>query len=414
LAKAVVGDAVCPDLSKSLKIGSGGTNQGVILGTAAYMSPEQARGQQVDKRTDIWAFGCVLYEMLTGNQAFGGETMTDTLAAVVEREPDWSALPATTPTAVQRLLVRCLDKDARHRLHDIADARIEIEDALSGASRTPPETAVVDPRQWPVRLPWSLAAIASFVAFVAVGALTWNVRAMRQARTAPPRISRTTIASSGTAAVALNAARSLAITPDGTRVVYVGNNGRQLYVRPLDQLDPTAIARGVAPLNWVCVSPDGQWVGFVDGDTLKKVAITGGPAVTIAQPVGAATWAPDDTIIVAWPRPVPVVGQALLARRFLITRLTGPRYGLSRRHRYTRAPSAALVVEHAHCVKAIIDAHAGHVTDGLVVALILIAIVLHRNNLPAGASAVPVADAVRWSCLLIAVVLLIISGASHQ
>ena len=123
----------------------------------------------------------------------------------------------------------------------------------------------------------------------------------------PPRISRMTFASSGTAAVTPNGARTLAITPDGTRVVYVGNNGRQLFVRPLDRLDPTAITTGAAPLNWVFVSPDGQWVGFDEGGTLRKVALTGGPAVTILNTglgtSSGATWTPDDTIIFATPDP---------------------------------------------------------------------------------------------------------------
>ena len=169
----------------------------------------------------------------------------------------------------------------------------------------PAETAVVD-RQ-PVRLPWAIAVITSVVALIAVGALTWYVRTARQTQTAPPRISRMTIASSGTAAVTPNGNRSLAITPDGTRVVYVGNNGRQLFVRPLDRLDPTAIITATAPLNWVFVSPDGRWVGFDEGGTLKKVALTGGPAMTILNTgIGGssgATWAPDDTIIFATPDP---------------------------------------------------------------------------------------------------------------
>ena len=109
----------------------GGTRAGVILGTAAYMSPEQARGQAVDKRTDIWAFGCVLYEMLTGRAAFAGDDVSDTLAAILEREPDWTALPAATPPLIRRLLRRCLEKDRTRRLADIADARLEIDDALS-------------------------------------------------------------------------------------------------------------------------------------------------------------------------------------------------------------------------------------------------------------------------------------------
>ena len=259
------------------------------------MSPEQARGKPVDKRTDIWAFGCVLYEMLTGSVAFAGDTISDTIAAILEREPDWSALQA--PASLRRVLQRCLEKDPRRRLHDIADARIEIEDVLSGAAGTPADGKAVNAPRQPARVLWSIAAV---VALLVVAALTWNLQTARQALTAPPRISRMTIASSGTTALGIARGRSLAITPDGTRVVYVGSNN-QLFVRPLDQLDATAILTGAAPLNWVFVSPDGQWVGFAEARTLKKVAITGGPAATIAQTdltIGA-TWAPDDTIIFA-------------------------------------------------------------------------------------------------------------------
>ena len=136
LAKAAGGDSD-PDLSQSPTITVGGTHAGVILGTAAYMSPEQARGQPVDKQTDVWAFGCVLYEMLAGRPAFSGSTLTDTLAAILDREPDWTALPRAASDAIHRVLRRCLEKDARLRLHDIADARIEIDDELRGRSRRP-------------------------------------------------------------------------------------------------------------------------------------------------------------------------------------------------------------------------------------------------------------------------------------
>src|SRR5262249_18746298 len=131
LAKAATGDA-STDLTHSQHT-VGGTCEGTILGTAAYMSPEQARGLPVDKRTDIWAFGCVLYEMLTGRAAFRSETISDTIAAIPEREPDWTALPASVPPTISRLLRRCLEKDTKRRLHDIADARIEIDDALTGS-----------------------------------------------------------------------------------------------------------------------------------------------------------------------------------------------------------------------------------------------------------------------------------------
>jgi eukaryotic-like serine/threonine-protein kinase len=126
LAKALGG----PLSGGSLSQPPTGTAQGVILGTAAYMSPEQARGRSVDRRTDIWAFGCVMYEMLAGRMAFEGATVSDTIAAVLERDPDWSTLPAHTPRAVRRLVQRCLEKDAKQRLHDIGDARLEIEQII--------------------------------------------------------------------------------------------------------------------------------------------------------------------------------------------------------------------------------------------------------------------------------------------
>ena len=138
LAKATDANAGA-DLSKSPTGGMGGTQEGLILGTAAYMSPEQARGQRVDRRTDMWAFGCVVYEMVVGRVAFPGATVTDTLAAILGRDPDWTALPAATPTSVRRLLRRCLEKDPERRLHDMADARLDIEDALN----EPVGTAVV-------------------------------------------------------------------------------------------------------------------------------------------------------------------------------------------------------------------------------------------------------------------------------
>ena len=195
------------------------------------------------------------------------------------------------------MLQRCLEKDPRRRFHDIADVRIEIEDVMSGAAGAAADATTaraVNAWRQPVRL---LGAAAAVVAVVAVGALTWSLQNAGPATTAPPRVLRMTIASAGAAAAA---DRSLAMTPDGTRVVYVGINN-QLMVHALDRLDSTAIHTGAGPLNWVFVSPDGRWVGFSEGRTLRKVAITGGPAQTIAQTslrIGA-TWAPDDSIIFA-------------------------------------------------------------------------------------------------------------------
>jgi len=300
LAKAVGGDASGPDLSHSPTNTMGGTKEGVILGTAAYMSPEQARGKSVDKRADIWAFGCVLYEMLTGRLAFPGDTLSDTIASILQGEPDWRALPETTPSGIQRLLRRCLEKDPARRLRDIGDARIEIEDVLSSASPASAETSAVSPARRFARLSWSIAAIASLVALVAIGALAWVSRAARKGPAATPRISRMTIASSGPTAVAIGGKRTLAITPDGKRVVYIGDGGKQIFVRPLDQLEATAIVTGTAPLTFVFVTPDGQSVGFDEGNTIRRVALAGGPISTFAKPIlhQGATWAADDTVII--------------------------------------------------------------------------------------------------------------------
>ena len=269
------------------------TGVGQILGTAAYMSPEQARGKPVDKRADIWAFGCVLYEMLTGRAAFAGDTTTDTLAAILEREPNWQALsPAARP--LTGVLQRCLEKDPRRRLRDIGDVRLLLED--TDITRVPATTTpFVTPLK---RARWAMAAVGVIIASGAIGSmLVWVAM-----RPVPPRVTRTTITTSGMAALTISGGdRDLAVTAGGTHVVYVGNNGTQLFVRALDALEPVAIASG-APRG-PFVSPDGQWVGFVDRNTiLQKIAITGGPPVTLARLDGVprgATWAPDDTIIVA-------------------------------------------------------------------------------------------------------------------
>jgi serine/threonine-protein kinase len=159
LAKAIEGDAASIDVSSSPTITRMATQAGVLLGTAAYMSPEQAKAKTVDRRADIWAFGCVLYEMLTGQMAFSGETVTDTLAAVIMKEPDWSRLPAGTPIRVRVLLQRCLQKDPKQRLRDIGDARISLDEVLAGA----PDQAIGGAAQiapiWRRVLPWAVAGV---------------------------------------------------------------------------------------------------------------------------------------------------------------------------------------------------------------------------------------------------------------
>jgi eukaryotic-like serine/threonine-protein kinase len=271
------------------------TQAGMILGTAAYMSPEQARGKPVDKRADIWAFGCVLYEMLTGQRAFDGQGVSETLARVIEREPDWAKLPATLSPALRTYIKRCLQKDPKQRVQAIGDVRLALEGAY--------ETAVPQTAAPAVVAEWRRVALVGVAAIVASGAIIGTLVWVAM-RPAPPRVSRLQITPSGTAALTINwNDRGLAITPDGSHLIYVGNQGTQIFVRALDALAPVAVFTGHNPRG-LFVSPDGLWIGFVDGlSVLKKVAVTGGPAVTLATldtagPSGA-TWGPDDTIIVA-------------------------------------------------------------------------------------------------------------------
>jgi serine/threonine-protein kinase len=208
------------------------TGVGVLLGTAAYMSPEQAKGREADKRSDIWAFGCVLYEMLTGRRAFDGEDMTEVLGAVVRLEPSWEALPSNVPQPIRTLLHQCLVKDRRKRIADIAAARFVLEhQADVWATSTASAAPLARRPLW--RRVAALTAGALVIAAVAT-TLTWFAT-----HPASPRVERFTIAPAGTSTLRINGTdRDLAITPDGTRVIYVGNSGTQLFVRPLDQLEP--------------------------------------------------------------------------------------------------------------------------------------------------------------------------------
>jgi hypothetical protein len=273
------------------------TGVGVILGTAAYMAPEQAKGREADARSDVWAFGCVLYEMLTGRRAFDGEDMTDVLGAVVRLEPNWEALSSDVPQPVRTLLHSCLVKDRRHRVGAISTALFVLDNAPSLAAPAGAASAASLPHTALWRRAVTPVA-AALVASTVVGTGVWFV-----VRPAAGRVTRTTISASGTAALAISRGdRDLTITPDGSRVVYVGNKSTQLFVRALDALEPLAVFTG-APRG-LFVSPDGQWIGFVDNvTTLKKVAVTGGPAVTLATIDGSgprgATWGPNDTIIFA-------------------------------------------------------------------------------------------------------------------
>jgi serine/threonine-protein kinase len=301
LAKAVVSDATGPDLSQSPTVTVNGTLEGAILGTAAYMSPEQARGKTVDKRTDIWAFGCVLYEMLTRCRAFPGDTASDAIAAILEREPPWDRLPDATPTAVRHLLRRCLEKDPKCRLRDIGDARIELEEALTGRAQS--DLA----RREPVRMTRRTAISA--LAGAAAGALATGIFAISRYRGAVPRnLTRFRIPLPEGAVAVASFNKRVAISPDGRHIAfnvisgglsnYVTLGGDKLYLHSLRELDPKALPFDAgAPF----FSPDGRWIGFIGSASgrpqLRKMALGGGPPGDVCgRGYVGATWAADDMI----------------------------------------------------------------------------------------------------------------------
>ena len=294
------------EVTRGVSLSGPGTADGRILGTPAYMSPEQARGLAVDKRTDIWAFGCVLFEMLTARRPFDGETLTDTLASVLEREPDWAALPAETPASIRRLLERCLRKDTRQRLHDMADVLIEIDDAIGAAahSSTTGGQAHRTVRQ-PVK--WIAAA------FLAGGVVTAGYFAFigrSRAQEADP-IELAMVAPAGTNFPATGSSLSLpslslppfALSPDGRAMALLaisGGSSPTLWIRRLGggarQLPGTEGA--VSPF-W---SPDSREIGFFADGKLKRIAVAGGPAVEICDAAGGLSsgggaWSSDNVIL---------------------------------------------------------------------------------------------------------------------
>ena len=316
LAKALEGDpgtSGAPQMTQSPTLTARATAAGMILGTAAYMSPEQARGKAVDKRADVWAFGAVLYEMLTGRRAFDGETVSDTLAAVLKEDPDWSKLPEQTPGRVKELLRKCLRRDAKQRLHDIADARLEIEEAqaalLDSSGQLPFEEKTASPNPTVGRSPsaasargsrrslylsWALAA--AFAA--ATGALALRARAPQAA---PAPVRRFTLSR---LSLSVDTSQSLVLSPDGAKLVYRGRGEDgyfRLYMRALDSFEEKAIP-GTEEGGHPFFSPDSAWIGFFAGHNLKKVALSGGSPQLICPAkgfIGGGTWLPDDTIVFA-------------------------------------------------------------------------------------------------------------------
>ena len=278
------------------------TGVGVILGTAAYMAPEQAKGRPADNRSDIWAFGCVLYEMLTAQRAFPGDDVADTVATVLKSEPDWNALPADVAPPVRTLVQRCLAKDRRLRVAHISTALFVMNESASLVSAAPVQPLSVLPRL-PLWRRLVMPAVALIVGGASVGAGVWLAT-----RPGVPHVTRFSLSRTGTGALAVdNQSRDLAITPDGAHIIYkgFGSTGTQLFIRALDQLELTPLTSlGQVP-RAPFSSPDGRWIGFVEVGNpvmLRKIAISGGPTLPLCGLDGAsrgATWGDDDSIIFA-------------------------------------------------------------------------------------------------------------------
>ena len=285
LAKAFGPEPAKPSFSNSPTLSMAATQQGVILGTAAYMSPEQAKGRAVDRRTDIFAFGCVLYEMLTGRAAFEGDDVPEILSRVLQREPDWTRLPSDLPATIAKLLRLCLQKDVKKRRQSAGDVRIDLEDALGEpVAATPGRSA---------RLAWIVAAAA---ALVGVALRIPTVRYLREAPPPSPPETRTEIVTPATTDPI-----SFALSPDGRQLVFVasGDGRPRLWLRPLDKTtaQPLAGTEGASYPFW---SPDSRSVGFFADGKLKRIDLGGGSpqALTDATARGG-TWSADGVILFA-------------------------------------------------------------------------------------------------------------------
>jgi len=282
LAKALEGDPSSIDISTSPTISRMATMQGVLLGTAAYMAPEQAKAKSVDRRADIWAFGCVLYEMLTGKQAFTGETVTDTLASVIKEEPDLKLLPAATPMRVRVLLQRCLQKDPKQRLRDIGDARISLDEVLAGAPEPSSIAAApISMSRWQVVLPWTVAALL----LVTLAPIAFVHFREKPAALAEPVRSEILLHEEATPF----AGAGLALSPDGRQLAFfaatAADNTERLWIRSLDSLQArpllgSEVENAPSPFFW---SPDSRFIAFGAGGKLKKIAVAGGPAQTLCD-----------------------------------------------------------------------------------------------------------------------------------
>jgi serine/threonine protein kinase len=296
LAKAYVGDQENLSPMDSPTISAAATQQGVILGTAAYMSPEQAKGKSVDKRADIWAFGVVLFEMLTGRQSFTGETASETLASVMKSEPEWDSLQPNLHSRIRLLLERCLEKDPKNRYSGISDARVDIQKALadpSGIFAQPISTA--EPRR-NLRSTVTLIAAAVILTAIIVGVVVLNLKKPESSE-----ITRFYYELPEGQQFSSPIGKVLAVSPDGKQFVYSTSQG--LHLRSIGELDAKLIA-GTSNENptFPFFSPDGKWLGYSSAGKLKKIAMGGGAPVTLCDVngvFGGGSWGDDNTIVYA-------------------------------------------------------------------------------------------------------------------
>ena len=277
------------------------TQAGMILGTAAYMSPEQAKGKVADRRSDVWAFGCVFYEMLTGKRLFDAEDVSETLAAVLRADPDWAALPASLPSGVRTVVQRCLERDRKRRIPDMSVVGYLLAEAM-----TAPAAVLASPRAGRARLTWLGVAFAGGILLTVVGA--WALKAMAPAPEPPPAVRFGISPPVAQRLAPTTSDRQVAISPDGRSIVYVSGvtaTTGQLMLRRIDQLDAAPIA-GVIGARYPFFSPDGKWIGYFGATDIRKVATAGGPFMSLAQIDGSprgATWLDNDTIIFATAQP---------------------------------------------------------------------------------------------------------------
>jgi serine/threonine-protein kinase len=287
LAKAVSGESVVADPASSPTLTMRATAVGVIMGTAAYMSPEQAAGKPVDKRADIWSYGVVLWEMLTGKRLFDAETVSHTLADVLRAEIDFGKLPAGTPPAVRELLRRCLDRNVKTRLRDIGEARVALD--KPGEATPAPSAPPVSKRRI---LPWAIA----LVVLAGLAAVGW----WRATRPTDRRMMRLSVdLGSDAVASSLTVSTPALISPDGSRIVYFARtaNGTQLATRLVDESKATVLA-GTENATYPFFSPDSQWVAFFAENKMKKISVQGGAAVTLCDANGrGGAWVGDGTIV---------------------------------------------------------------------------------------------------------------------